>query len=114
MNVQWRYIVDMANEAAAGELGSIPFDLGGDVKCQIGSAVAHSRIPTAIVVHTVMANQFHMCIKGLASGPPKRIFAIGENKMKTDSMTARKATMVNSHPKFVSTQSFAALVIFAN
>src|SRR3546814_11718382 len=81
VSVQWRNSVDMAKVAAASLPGSSPSIAGGSLRWNKGSAAPQKRMPVAIVVQSVTANQRQRERMGVASGPPMIRPPSGEGAM---------------------------------
>lgn len=80
----------------------------------IGSDVDYSKIPTAIVVQTVIANQFHIFNSGLASLPPNRTLPNEEKHTATHRIRQATPTARKKNPKWFNTQRLAVFVIEEN
>src|SRR3546814_5807997 len=78
----------MAKVAAASLPGSSPSIAGGSLRWNKGSAAPQKRMPVAMVVQSVTANQRQRERMGVASGPPMIRPPSGESAMAASS--ARK------------------------
>ena len=78
----------------------------------MGSAEAQNKIPIAIVVIKVIANQFQTFNMGLASCPPIRIRPSGERAAQTQVKTKTKAAMAKAFEKLANIQSLIDLAVF--
>src|SRR3546814_13296282 len=81
VSVQWRNSVDMAKVAAASLPGSSPSIAGGSLRWNKGSAAPQKRMPVAMVVQSVTANQRQRERMGDASGPPQIRTPSGESAL---------------------------------
>ena len=68
-------------------------------------------MPIAMVVHSVIENQFQRERIGFASGPPIRTLPSGEIKTYARRRTAAKEAKLKSQSKRVRIQVFAALAL---